>query len=210
MSTPDQTDTQNAAVHRGRRTFILLAMVFAVPMVLAYTLYLSGWRPEGRSVHFGELHDPARPLPEVTLRDIDGAALPFSALRRHWLLVQVDRLPCKEACLAGIDKMERVRLAQGEKMRRVELVFIALDAPAAALRQLGAAHPALRVLGGERETLQRLARELTSREGTALDGAGRLYLVDPLGNLVLSYGADAGPREIHKDLARLLRLSQVG
>jgi hypothetical protein len=55
-----------------------------------------------------------------------------------------------------------------------------------------------------------LAREFVSSQGTALDVSGRVYLIDPIGNLVLSYAPDADPTGMRKDLARLLRLSQVG
>ena len=210
MSTAPPNNADAAALRRGRRTLILLALVFAVPVILAYALHLSGWRPEGRSLHYGELLEPARPLPEITLRAADGAAIPIGALRRHWLLLYVGRLPCRDACRAGIDKMERVRLAQGKEMRRVELVFVVLDGPVEEMRQLAGQHPALKVLGGERPAVEQMARALVSSEGTALEAGGRLYLVDPIGNLVLSYGADADARDLHKDLARLLRLSQVG
>lgn len=210
MSNAPPTNPETIAIRRGRRTLIVLALVFAVPVILAYTLHVSGWRPQGRSLHYGELLEPARPLPEATLRAADGATISFSALRRHWLLLYAGRLPCREACRAAIDKMERVRLAQGKEMRRVELVFIVLDGPAVEMQQLVGQHPVLKVLGGERQQVQGLARALVSSQGTALDDSGRLYLVDPIGNLVLSYGADADARELHKDLARLLRLSQVG
>ena len=210
MATAPQNNTDTAAVRRGRRTLIVLTLVFAVPVVLAYVLHVSGWRPQGRSVHYGELIEPARPLPEATLRAADGVTVPFSALRRHWLLLYVGRLPCGDACRAAVDKMERVRLAQGKEMRRVELVFVVLDGAAEEMQQLAGQHPVLKVLGGERPAVEQLARALVSSEGTALDGGGRLYLVDPIGNLVLSYRADADARGLHKDLARLLRLSQVG
>jgi hypothetical protein len=38
----------------------------------------------------------------------------------------------------------------------------------------------------------------------------RIYLIDPLGNLVLRYAPGADPSGIRRDLARLLRLSQIG
>ena len=40
--------------------------------------------------------------------------------------------------------------------------------------------------------------------------AGHLYIVDPLGNLMMRYPADATPRAILTDLERLLRLSHIG
>jgi len=40
--------------------------------------------------------------------------------------------------------------------------------------------------------------------------ADHIYVVDPLGNLVLRYARDADPGRVIKDLARLLRISGIG
>jgi hypothetical protein len=40
--------------------------------------------------------------------------------------------------------------------------------------------------------------------------AHRLYIIDPLGNLMMSYEVDTNPREIYKDLKKLLRGSRIG
>ena len=63
MTTPDP-----AAVHRGRRQLVALAALFFVPLAVAFWLYYGadGWRPGG-GTNKGELIDPARPLPAVSL-----------------------------------------------------------------------------------------------------------------------------------------------
>ena len=38
----------------------------------------------------------------------------------------------------------------------------------------------------------------------------RIYLIDPLGNLMMSYAPDSNPKGMLQDLKRLLGLSQVG
>ena len=45
--------------------------------------------------------------------------------------------------------------------------------------------------------------------GTAVT-SGKLYVVDPLGNLMMSYPGDAPPKSILTDLERLLKLSHIG
>ena len=42
------------------------------------------------------------------------------------------------------------------------------------------------------------------------DGKNHIYLLDPLGNLMLRYPRDADPSRMKKDLERLLKVSQVG
>jgi hypothetical protein len=51
---------------------------------------------------------------------------------------------------------------------------------------------------------------LAAFPGTADAVAGRLYLVDPLGNLVLSYSATAPDEALLADVRKLLRLSHIG
>ena len=47
-------------------------------------------------------------------------------------------------------------------------------------------------------------------EGAAPPEAGRIYLLDPLGHLMMSYPPAIDPNDIRKDLARLMRVSRVG
>jgi hypothetical protein len=66
-----------------------------------------------------------------------------------------------------------------------------------------------------------IARNLDSAAGHQLDAvlkslapAGesntRIWIADPLGNLVLSYPADTDPRGMIADLKKLLKLSHIG
>ena len=131
-------------------------------------------------------------------------------MRGKWALVYFNPLPCTDICRNNLYKMQQVRLAQGRDAPRVERVMIVAGASSAALRELAQQNPGLIVASGAQATLQALAREFVSSQGTALDAPGRVYLIDPIGNLVLSYAPDADPSGMRKDLARLLRLSQVG
>ena len=59
-------------------------------------------------------------------------------------------------------------------------------------------------------TMQRLVSSL-AREGEGrADVVNRIYLIDPIGNLVLSYQPDSDPSKMRRDLSRLLRVSQIG
>jgi hypothetical protein len=66
------------------------------------------------------------------------------------------------------------------------------------------------------------AELLAAIEGTRIAGLGgslqgfpgnpvdHIYVIDPLGNLMMSFPRDPDPSKILKDLQRLLRLSQIG
>jgi len=207
---PIKTDTGTAPAPRGRRTLILVVLLFLLPVVAATTLYFSGWKPEGKSLQHGELVQPARLVGDAELNGADGASYRLGALRGKWALVYISPLPCTEVCRNNLYKMQQVRLAQGRDASRVMRVMIVAGASSEELRDLAQHYPGLICLSSARTTYETLARDFVSSQGTALDVPGRVYLLDPIGNLVLSYAPDADPTGMRKDLARLLRLSQVG
>jgi cytochrome oxidase Cu insertion factor (SCO1/SenC/PrrC family) len=199
-----------ATVRRGRRTLLLLALVALLPVLVAGYLLLTDWRPGGKSVQYGELLNPPRSLPDVQLKDADGQTVQLATLRNHWLLLARAQGSCTQACRKNLWTMQQVRLAQGKDMRRVQRVLI-LDNPRAINpRQLARDYPGTHVLVGNAAGLRSL-RAVLDEPGEASDaGRDRIYLIDPLGNLVLRYAPGADPGGIRRDLARLLRLSQIG
>ncbi|MEK7262425.1 MAG: cytochrome oxidase assembly protein, partial [Pseudomonadota bacterium] len=75
-----------ATTRRARRRLLLLIAIFSLPVLIAYALYFSGWRPE-TSGNYGELVQPPRALPELVLQTLDGRALRVSELRGKWTLL---------------------------------------------------------------------------------------------------------------------------
>lgn len=189
----------------ARLQLLLVVALFALPVIAAFL-----WRPTGY-VNRGELVDPARPLDDVGLATPAGEAAPLSALRPKWLLLYVGAGPCGEVCRESLYKMRQVRLTQGDDADRVAYVYVTGAAlPAAEQDWLQREHPAAvtRVAGAP--ALERLAEQLRTPQGTPLQGIHRVYVVDPLGNLMMSYGPEAEPTAMRKDLMRLLRVSQIG
>jgi hypothetical protein len=71
-------------------------------------------------------------------------------------------------------------------------------------------YPGMRVAIGPAAAVRRLAGQFALPAGSPLDNLNRVYIVDPLGNLMMSYPADADPRRMNKDLGLLLKASQIG
>lgn len=195
---------------RARRTLVLLFIVFALPVVIAYSLYFSGWRPEA-SGNYGELVQPPRPLPDLTLTTLDGNPLRLETLRGKWSLVIFAAAECLKPCEANLDRMHRVILAQGENAERARPVFVVTDARATDwLRYAIKDYPGTLVLTGPPPAVRALSAHFELVPGAPPAGLNRIYLVDPIGNLMMSWPADADTNRVRKDLARLLRVSQVG
>ena len=89
------------AARRARRWLLLLIAVFSLPVLIAYALYFSGWRPE-TSGNYGELVQPPRALPEIVLQTLDGQALRVSELRGKWTLLMFGAAECPRPCEAAL------------------------------------------------------------------------------------------------------------
>jgi hypothetical protein len=189
-------------VHRGRRTLLLLALVFLGPMAIAMLLYFTGfrWRPEATTEH-GVLYRPARPLPESTMQLADAPATSVP-LAGKWTLIHIGPGHCDAACRTALVEMRQVRRALGRDRDRVQRLYL-VTTGTADLAFLAAEHAGIGVLGPGPE-----AAALVDIAGGA--AAGEIFLADPLGNLVMRYPAGAGMEGIHADLARLLKISTIG
>ncbi len=195
------------ARRRSRLRLVGLAALFFVPLLLAFWLYYgTSWRPAGGAQH-GELIDPARPLPSAGLARADGTRTEADFLRGDWQLVYVGGGACAPPCREALVKARQVRLALDKDVNRVRRVFLYSGA-APDLEYLASEHPDL-VAASVDDEAGRTVLAAFPPDPPPLS-AGHLYIVDPLGNLMMRYPADASPRAILTDLERLLRLSHIG
>ena len=196
---------------RNLRTLAALASLFLLPLALAFfTYYGTDWRPSGHLNH-GQLISPVRPLPAVALPRVSletstpeappPTAIPF---RSHWSLVYVGGGDCDAACREALYVMRQTRLGLNNDMTRVERVFL-VSRECCNRSFLAREHAGLVVLDTSAPPAERLLAPFppAGREHT-------LFVVDPLGNLMMSYDVRDNPRGLLEDLKRLLRLSHIG
>ena len=174
---------------RGRLQLILILLVVIGPMLLATAMYQwRFWVPQARTYH-GVLIGTGQTRAELGVQAEGGG----------WqLLVTADT--CAEQCR--------------------ELVYLARQLQIALGREAGRASHALAVgeplatdyAGQLRREYPQLAQLVLDRPryaAFALQGA-QLWIVDPLGHLVLRYRAGTPGKAVLEDLRLLLKLSRIG
>jgi len=208
---------RSAHDRRRRRLLIGLALMFFGPLGISFYLYYGhgSWHPGGR-VNAGDLIEPPRPLPSLSLPLQRSGETDSDFLRRKWTFLYVQQGPCAERCRTSLYETRQVRLALDRDMDRVQRVFIA-DGGCCDFQFLRKQHPdviAVRMTPAAAPLLALLPRRDADNGnggGGASDAtAERIYLIDPLGNLMMSYAPDAKPKGMLEDMKRLLRLSQIG
>lgn len=184
---------------RGRGKLVLLALVFLAPLGIAAWLYFSGsgLAPSGRT-NAGTLLEPFVNLDTPGLDEASGGAT-----RDRWVFVYADPAACAEACRDQLLRMRQTRLMLGNDMQRLVRIFLHGEiAPDTVW--LSEQHPGLITIRND----ALLAVLEQNRPGGK--GAGGLFLVDPLGNLVLHFAPDLDPQEMLSDIEHLLELSRIG
>ena len=189
-----------------------LALLFFAPLGLAFYLYYGhgSWHP-GARVNRGELVQPPRPLPALALPLWGSGSTDANFLKGKWTLLYVAFGSCSDACRTRLYDTRQVRLALDRDMGRVQRVLIAGDGCCDA-QFLREQHPDLITIRADPAAAPLLALlpDHERRDGPLTAQAPRVYLIDPLGNLMMVYPAGARPKGMLEDMKRLLRLSSIG
>ena len=183
---------------RGHRTLALIFLVCIVPFVASYAVYYL-WPPDSR-MNYGTLIEP-RPLPDLGLVRSDGSRFSLAELKGRWVMLHIDASACAESCRRKLYVMRQVRMTQGREIGRIERVWLVRDGGPPDV-------PLLQDYVGTR--VARVQAGLLSAFPAERDVADHIYLIDPLGNLMLRFPRDADPNRMKKDLERLLKVSKVG
>lgn len=195
------------SVRRGRLVFLAIFMLFAIPMVAAWWLFLhtESGRPWATS-NKGDLINPARPLQGfASVRSRAGDAYNLDDMRGRWTLVFVPPADCDETCKKNIYHMRQVWAALGRDADRVQRLLV--------LRK----QAQLDDLSGFLENYPRM--QVVFDAGNSLIGqipfseaalGSNVYLVDPLANLMMAFPQTLDPHDMLQDLKKLLKISTIG
>ena len=202
----DMSDSlSNSVRNRKRLTLIALMALFLSPVIAAWF-----WTPDTFR-NRGELIDPPRPLVSVPMISPDGSAVDLATLFGRWTYVFFVEAGCDESCKQLADAVERVRLSQGKNEKRVRLMVITLSPDAlSSLDEIRLIMPKTIVLGVNAAEKEQLMSQFMPSGGGSVLPSGSVFLVDPMGNLMMRYPATADPTDLRKDISRLLRASRIG
>jgi cytochrome oxidase Cu insertion factor (SCO1/SenC/PrrC family) len=192
---------------RSRKQIWILIGAFVAPLALAFLLYYGlGIRPHG-TTNRGDLIHPPVTLPQVELPGAANQTFAADALRGKWSMVYIGDGACDDRCREALTLMRQTRLALGDDMNRVQRVFL-VSGNCCDQAYLDAEHDGLLLGRIDNSPGQTLLETFPDTSQAA--ALGRIYLVDPLGNLMMKYEPDAPQKGLLEDLKKLLKLSHIG
>lgn len=198
----------------AKRSLVPMVLVFLctlAPIVAAFVVYMNPqWWPEDAS-NYGELVTPQRPMPApeaLKLTTLDGMPFDLQSLKGKWLLVAADGAACPESCARKLYITRNTHASQGKNVDRLARVWFITDDGPVPDKVLEAYKGTIML----RADPDQLARYLLARD-TAAGQPGLqapIWVVDPLGNLMMQYPADADGVKVRKDISKLVYNSRIG
>ena len=188
----------------NRLQLIMLLALFSAPIIGAFI-----WKPTGY-VNHGQLYE--RPLDlaniEFELKTSDGDIKQnFADFERKWHLVVVAKNNCGQLCEENLLKIRQLKWMQGKNIGRVNSLFVYQNITDEKVENLKEKYHGIVPATASNIDLERWL--WTFSQGKTFDSS-KIYVIDPLGKLMMSYPAGMEPKKIYKDLKRLLKVSQVG
>jgi peroxiredoxin len=201
--TAEGTQNADAKRRRGRWMLWLVLLVCASPLIASYFTYYV-LKPETRTNYGALIDQRAHPVPDLASTTLDGRPAPLQAFKGKWVMLMTGSGACEEACRKQLFAMRQLRLMQGKEMARIERVWLILDREpleTMVIREFDGTH----MLRADPAVVKGW---LPVDAGTGVDQ--HIYLIDPLGHLMMRFPRDPEPRKVYKDIYKLLKASAVG
>ena len=187
----------------------VITLAFLSPLLVAWwSLNFTDVIAAGDKSNHGDLISPPRPLADLPLHD-PVAARDYQ-LHGKWNLLYLGDQCAGETCLDNLYRMRQIHAAMDKHSLRVQRVLLLREQDAAALRSILTPYAGQRIIKADAAARARLIPlfKLDAEDQPLL--TRRLYIIDPRGNLRMSYPPAADPRGIIKDLKKLLKASRIG
>ena len=197
----------------NRVQLLLVLAVFIAPIAGAFFYKPSGF------INYGDIYTPARPVENLVMSGPEGQ-VDLDSFRRQWLFLVTANGQCTQACEDNILKIRQLRFMQNNNMTRIRTVFMHADLPEVSALDLAAKYSPIEAYGVTSTEFDQWSKILELDDETKDKykeqdiksdiQADRIYIIDPAGNLMMSYPADADPNFMKVDIKRLLKASQIG
>jgi hypothetical protein len=175
---------------KGRMLLIGLVLVFALPAILAKTILSNNWYQSGVT-NFGNLVEPI-----VTFESLD---IDNPLFQKSWQMGLVMPKECLSRCVEKLHLLRQTRIALGKNKERI-LPVVYVTAELSVIPTI----------------MEEFIVVPVSEEFLSHVSEGDYLVVDPLGQLVMSYPNEqeitlaAQSKGLLSDLRKLLKLSRVG
>jgi len=194
----------------NRKRLVFIFALFLAPLAIAaiwYGLVPAGWHSSSMTNN-GQLLDPIFTVEPFEQETLEGKPFSGKELEKVWTFVHLIDGDCAEQCSKMLYNTRQIRVSQGKNMQRVARVaVIGAGARSESNDRMWQSHPdmtfVLAAKGG-------LGEQIRAHIAKANYPVNSIFLVDPLGNVMMQFPPDLPAKKVGKDLKKLLKLSHIG
>ena len=187
----------------NRVQLIMILAVFIAPIAGAYF-----YTPKSFN-NYGDIYSPVRQVENLQMNGENGP-VELDSFRRKWIFLVTANTQCEQACEDNLLKIRQLRFMQNNDMLRIRPVFLHTQLPVEVAADLAAKYSPIESYSASFNDYDEWIRVLRIEGAPKEAQENRFYIIDPAGNLMMSYPATADPNMIKKDIKRLLKASQIG
>ena len=194
---------------KNKIIIIVIVLVFIAPSILSWYVFNHTDFLETRGTsNYGQIITPPIQLENLSLID------PLNPDRKDtlhgkWSMIYVAER-CDDICMQNVYRMRQIHMGMGKHSLRVQKVLFLIDQDLDELSSLLANYKGQQVINTNSVDTDILLEKFRIEGVKDLPRFQRIYISDPLGNLMISYPPDINPKGILKDLKKLLRTSRIG
>ena len=194
---------------RNLKPFWILLAISGLPYLLSWIWYANmETLPEVAANNRGELIEPVRPLGDLTLTTVAGDLLDTNTLKGNWTLMMAGSSDCDETCMKNVYFMRQVRRLMGEEREKIKRIFVMTDnSRLDSFKEKISEYGKMEIVSTDAEQGNTLIEQMTINNNNP---ENRIFIVDPLANLMMAYPQDVDPEDIAKDFRRLLKVVRIG
>lgn len=184
----------------------LMLFTFVAPIAMAFWLYNIGGTEN--TVNQGEFVKGGVQLLDLGITDQAGSAVTEKQLYGHWHMMFFMQNDCKGLCEETIYTMRQIKTSFHKDSERMTNVLIHFDKK---FSDSFKARIKTHYANFDRYFADReLFNKALGFQGNELMSKRMIFIVDPIGNVILKYNKDKTAKDIISDLKRLLKASQIG
>ncbi len=193
---------------KNKIIIIVIVLVFVAPSILSWYVFNHTDFLESRGTsNYGQIITPPVQLENFSLIDpLD--AQRTDTLHGKWSMIYVAE-SCDDMCMQNVHRMRQIHMGMGKHSLRVQKVLFLIDQDINELSSLFKNYKGQQIINTNAIDTDNLLEKFNLEDADLLRSQ-RIYISDPLGNLMMSYPSDINPKGILKDLKKLLRTSRIG
>jgi len=197
---------QKRSTERNPYTPWFVVIAFVAPVIAAYSLYFLDIKPPSYN-NKGELLSPIIDVESLAFTNDKNEKMTRDEVTEHkWHMMYFSGADCNEACDKVLHKIRQVNIATGKNAYRLRRLIVHLEKAGPEFQSLiNEKYPDVIRVNGDSKTIK------AAFEKTNINlHANEIYLMDPLGNIMMRFTQEQPPKDILHDLNKLFKVSQIG